>query len=106
MINLSEKAQSEVKRLVGENKPGAFLRVGVRGGGCSGLTYDVKFDDKQNTDDRVYEIGGVKLVCDPKSFIYLDGMTVDFSTDLVGGGFRFINPNATGSCGCGTSFSV
>ncbi len=107
MITMSENAQSEVKRLISEqNKPGAFLRVGVRGGGCSGLTYDVKFDDKLNEYDRVFEIGGLKLVCDTKSFVYLDNMMVDYSTDLVGGGFKFVNPNATGSCGCGTSFSV
>ena len=106
MITLSEKAQSEVKRLIESNKPGSFLRVGVKGGGCSGLTYDIKFDDQQGETDRIYEINGVKVVCDPKSFIYLDGMMIDFSTDLVGGGFKFVNPNASGSCGCGTSFSV
>jgi iron-sulfur cluster assembly protein len=106
MITLSENAQNEVKRLVSQNKPGSFLRVGVRGGGCSGMTYDIKFDDKTLEDDRVYDISGVKVVCDSKSFIYLDGMMIDFSTELVGGGFKFINPNATGSCGCGTSFSV
>ena len=107
MITMSENAQSEVKRLFSQqNKPGLFLRVGVRGGGCSGLTYDVKLDDKLNEFDRAFEFNGVKLVCDSKSFVYLDNMMVDYSTDLVGGGFKFVNPNATGSCGCGTSFSV
>ena len=107
MIHLSETAKSEVQRLLAQQaKPGAFLRVGVRGGGCSGLTYDVKFDDKQDEFDRVFDIKGVKVVCDSKSFVYLDNMTVDYSNELVGGGFRFVNPNATGSCGCGTSFSV
>ena len=107
MIQLSENAQSEVKRLIAQqNKPGVFLRASVKGGGCSGLTYDVRFDDASNEYDRVFDTGGVKVVCDSKSFVYLDGMTIDYSADLVGGGFRFINPNATGSCGCGTSFSV
>ena len=106
MIQLTENARQEVKRLIGQQKPGSFLRVGVKGGGCSGLTYDIKFDDKMNEFDRAYEIDGVRVVCDSKSFIYLDGMAIDHSTELVGGGFKFINPNATGSCGCGTSFSV
>ena len=106
MIQLSEKAQKEVERLVQQQKPGSFLRLSVKGGGCSGMTYDVKFDDKQGEYDRVFESGGVKMVCDSKSLVYLDGMTVDYSNELVGGGFRFINPNATGSCGCGTSFAV
>ena len=107
MIQLTDVAKEEVKKLIEQqNKPGAFLRVGVKGGGCSGLSYDVQFDDKINEYDRVYEINGVKVVCDSKSFIYLDGMAIDFSKELVGGGFKFINPNATGTCGCGTSFSA
>ena len=107
MIQLTDVAKNEVKKLIEQqSKPGAFLRVGVKGGGCSGLSYDVNFDDKINEYDRVYEIDGVKVVCDSKSFIYLDGMAIDYSKDLVGGGFRFINPNATGTCGCGTSFSA
>lgn len=107
MINLSETAHGEVKRLLEQQqKPGMFLRVGVKGGGCSGLTYEVNFDDQMKEWDRVFELNGVKMVCDSKSLVYLDGMTVDYSRDLVGGGFRFVNPNATGNCGCGTSFSV
>ena len=107
MIQLTEKAQEEVRKLLAQqNKPGVFLRLGVRGGGCSGMTYDVKFDDQIGEWDRSFEVGGLKVVCDVKSLLYLDRMTVDYSTELVGGGFRFINPNATGSCGCGTSFSV
>ena len=107
MIYLTEKALGKVKNLLDEqNKPGLFFRVGVKGGGCSGLTYDVKFDDKQNENDKIYDINGVKVVCDPKSDLYLFGMTIDYSTELVGAGFKFINPNATGSCGCGTSFTV
>ena len=107
MINLSENAQKEVKKLVAvQDKANAFLRVSVKGGGCSGMTYEVRLDDKQNDADRVFEVGGVKIICDLKSLLYLDGMTVDFSNELVGGGFRFVNPNASGTCGCGTSFAV
>ncbi len=108
MILISDTATEQVKKLIEQqSKPGVFLRVGVRGGGCSGLTYDVKLDDKLGEFDRTFEFkDGIKVVCDTKSFVYLDNMTVDFSSDLVGGGFRFVNPNATGSCGCGTSFSV
>lgn len=105
MIQLSETAKEEVKKLV-ERKPGSFLRIGVKGGGCSGLTYEVRLDDQSREFDRVFDMGGVKVVCDSKSFVYLDNMTIDYSGELVGGGFKFINPNATGSCGCGTSFSV
>lgn len=106
MITLSDKAQNEVKRLLSQAKPGTFLRLAVKGGGCSGMTYDVKFDDSSQEHDRAFEVNGIKVVSDPKSLLYLTGMTIDFSTELVGGGFKFINPNATGSCGCGTSFSV
>ncbi len=107
MIQLSDVAKKEVQRLIeDQNKPGVFLRASVKGGGCSGLTYDVHFDDKQGEYDRVFEANGVKVVCDSKSLVYLDGMTIDYSTELVGGGFRFVNPNAKGSCGCGTSFAV
>lgn len=106
MIQLSENAKTEVQRLLGQEKPGSFLRVSVKGGGCSGLSYDVKFDHLEQPYDRTFDLDGVRVVCDSKSLVYLDGMTVDFSKDLVGGGFRFVNPNASGTCGCGTSFSV
>lgn len=107
MIQLSENAKKEVEKLLQQqNKPGLFLRVGVRGGGCSGLTYDFKLDDQAKEYDRTFEVDGIKIVSDSKSLVYLDGMMIDYSSELVGGGFKFINPNATGSCGCGTSFSV
>lgn len=105
MIQLSPIAKEEVEKLL-QGKSGAFLRVGVKGGGCSGLSYDVKVDDKEQPLDRSWDVDGVKIVCDTKSLVYLDGMTIDFSRELVGGGFRFVNPNASGSCGCGTSFAV
>ena len=107
MIQLSENAQKAIVRLQTEQgKPGTLFRVSVKGGGCSGMTYDVKLDDKQEAQDRLYEMNGIKVVSDIKSLLYLEGMMIDFSTELVGGGFRFINPNAKGSCGCGTSFAV
>ena len=88
MIQLTDIAKQEVKKLIDQQgKPGAFLRVGVKGGGCSGLSYEVQFDDAVKEYDRVYDIEGVKVVCDSKSFIYLDGMAIDYSKELVGGGF-------------------
>jgi iron-sulfur cluster assembly accessory protein len=107
MIQLSENAQKAIARLRAEqNRPDALLRVGVKGGGCSGMTYEVQFDDEQTDKDRVFDAGGVRVVCDLKSLLYVDGMTIDYVSDMMGSGFRFINPNAKGSCGCGTSFTA
>jgi iron-sulfur cluster assembly protein len=107
MIQLSENAQKAVAKLRAEqNQPDAMLRVGVKGGGCSGMTYEVRFDDKKTDKDRVFDVNGVRLVCDIKSLLYVDGMTIDYVSDMMGSGFRFVNPNAKGSCGCGTSFTV
>ncbi len=107
MIQLSDNAKKAVEKLLKEQaKPEAYLRIGVKGGGCSGMSYDVKLDERKDALDREFDLNGVKVLCDSKSLIYLDGMTIDFSNELVGGGFRFVNPNASGTCGCGTSFSV
>ena len=107
MIQLTGVAKEEVERLIKQQtKAGMFLRIGVKTGGCAGLTYDVKFDDQMHEHDRTYEIQGIQIVSDPKSLLYLEGMIIDYSKDLVGGGFKFTNPIATGTCGCGTSFSV
>ena len=81
------------------------LRLGVMGGGCSGLSYSIKFDTRPRERDRVYEFDGVRIFVDPKSFIYLHGMTLDYEETLMRQGFNFINPNSTRSCGCGSSFS-
>jgi iron-sulfur cluster assembly protein len=81
------------------------LRLGVLGGGCSGLSYSIKFDTRPRERDRVYEFDGVRLFVDPKSFVYLHGMTLDYEQTLMKQGFNFINPNSTRSCGCGSSFS-
>ena len=82
------------------------LRLGVSGGGCSGLSYVIKFDTHPRERDRIFEFDGVRIFIDPKSFIYLHGMTLDYEETLMRQGFNFINPNATRSCGCGTSFSA
>lgn len=84
------------------------LRVGVRGGGCSGMSYTMNFEDPNNIQetDEVYDYGGFKVVCDPKSMLYLYGLVLDYSDALIGGGFQFTNPNANQTCGCGKSFSA
>ncbi|MBI1784154.1 iron-sulfur cluster assembly accessory protein [Candidatus Sumerlaeota bacterium] len=106
-IDLSPAAIQEVHCLMkAESKEGCGLRVGVKGGGCSGLSYTMQFDEKPGEHDRVQEVDGVKLYIDPKSYLYLNGMLLDYTTELIGGGFKFVNPNATKTCACGTSFSV
>lgn len=107
MIELTQEAITEVKRLLTqEDKEDWGLRVGVAGGGCSGLSYTLAFDENPNDNDNVMDCNGVKVYCDPKSYLFLNGMTLDFSTELLTGGFKFINPNAARSCSCGTSFSA
>jgi iron-sulfur cluster assembly protein len=81
------------------------LRLGVMGGGCSGLSYSIKFDTQPRERDRIFEFDGVRVFVDPKSFLYLHGMTLDYEETLMRQGFNFINPNSTRSCGCGSSFS-
>ena len=82
------------------------LRLGVSGGGCSGLSYQIRFDSKPRERDRVYEFEGVRVFVDPKSFIYLAGMILDWEESLIKQGFNFVNPNSSKSCGCGSSFSA
>jgi iron-sulfur cluster assembly protein len=108
VISLTERATQEVRRIVSEQKlpEATALRVGVKGGGCSGFSYTLGFDDQVSETDQVYEIEGVRVVCDPKSFLYLNGTQIDFEDTLMGRGFKFGNPNAAKSCGCGESFSV
>lgn len=108
MVNLSENAAKEVKRLMlQQNQPSLALRFGVKGGGCSGMTYfmNIEKDEPREVDD-VIEQDGVKILVDKKSHLYVHGMTIDYESSLTGGGFKFENPNAKGSCGCGTSFTV
>ncbi len=107
VIDLTDVAASEVKRLIeSQNLQGQHLRIGVQGGGCSGLMYSLHFDEKVNDDDQVYDIKGVKVVIETKSAMYLQGTQIDFVESLTGGGFKFGNPNASRSCGCGSSFSA
>lgn len=82
------------------------LRLGVQGGGCSGLSYNIRFDSQARERDRVFTFGDLRLFVDPKSFIYLSGMVLDYENTLMKQGFNFINPNASRSCGCGSSFSA
>ena len=107
IISLTDAALKEVKRLI--NVQGIVeggLRLGVKGGGCSGLSYTINFDDKIGQYDQVYEIDGVKVIVDAKSAIYLQGTQLDYQKDLLGGNFKFLNPNANKTCGCGESFSA
>ena len=108
MIYISDNAKKKVMELMSEAQLGDdhFLRVGVVGGGCSGLTYQLDFDNEPQPEDQVFEDKGIKLVTDLKSFLYLCGTTLDFSRGLDGKGFNFVNPNASRSCGCGESFAV
>ncbi len=107
MIQLTQGAQEKVRELlVKQGGPNTVFRVSVKGGGCSGMTYDVKIDTEMREGDKLWVWGEITVVCDPKSLIYLEGMTIDYQDLLVGGGFQFKNPNASGSCGCGTSFAV
>ncbi len=108
MITVTEKALEKARMLIKEeNRPGdSFIRVGVAGGGCSGLTYMLEFDHVVNPNDKVFEDKGIKIVCDKKSFLYLVGTELDFTDGLNGKGFAFNNPNASRTCGCGESFAV
>ncbi|MDA0714545.1 MAG: iron-sulfur cluster assembly accessory protein [Bacteroidetes bacterium] len=108
MIKVRDNAREQVmKLLANEGAPeGSFVRVGVKGGGCSGLMYKMDFDQDLKEDDKVFEDNGVKVVVDKKSFLYLVGTELDFSGGLNGKGFQFINPNANRTCGCGESFSI
>lgn len=106
-INITPKAIVEVKRLIAEQKEeNLMLRVGVQGGGCSGLSYAMSFEDKVDEYDTIIEKDGLKIIADQKSLIYMGGTTIDFSTELLSGGFRFENPKSLRGCSCGTSFSV
>ena len=107
MIKVSNNAKTEAVRLMtAEGKENLFIRVGVSGGGCSGLMYNLEFDNNMKDGDQEFENNGVKVVVDKKSFLYLLGTELDFSGGLNGKGFVFINPNASRTCGCGESFSL
>ena len=108
-LKMTPEANVQAKKLLARkfaDNPEMGFRVGVRGGGCSGLSYALDMEDKVNAYDHVFNLDGVKVVVDKKSFTYLKGMTIVWSGNLISGGFEFENPNATKSCGCGTSFTV
>ncbi|RIA11001.1 iron-sulfur cluster assembly protein [Flavobacteriaceae bacterium MAR_2010_72] len=109
MIKVSETAKKKVIELMTDDGFDAaqhFVRVGVKSGGCSGLSYDLKFDKQELEGDKVFEDNGVKIIVDKKSFLYLIGTTLEYSGGLNGSGFVFNNPNANRTCGCGESFSL
>lgn len=108
MIKVNDSARDQVLKLIStEQHPAdAFIRVGVKGGGCSGLMYELEFDNQVKEGDQVFEDNGTKVVVDKKSFLYLVGTELEYSGGLNGKGFVFVNPNANRTCGCGESFSI
>lgn len=109
MIKVSESAKKKVVSLMEDDGFDAvtdYVRVGVKSGGCSGLSYDLTFDKEQQDADKVFEDNGIKVIVDKKSFLYLVGTTLEYSGGLNGKGFVFNNPNANRTCGCGESFSL
>ena len=107
-ISITEKAIARVRSAMAKEQvspESGGLRLGVQGGGCSGLTYNIRFDSQARERDRVFDFDGVRVFVDPKSFIYLHGMVLDYEETLMQQGFVFRNPNASRSCGCGSSFS-
>lgn len=107
MIHLSTAAVNEIRRLLLKQlKPNTLFRLQVQAGGCSGLFYELRFDETIGKEDQVYECNGIPVVVDAQSVNYITGLTIDYTEDLMGGGFRFHNPVAIALCGCGNSFST
>ena len=109
MVILTETAAREIKTIISQQELDAEkikLRLGVKGGGCSGFSYLLDLTETQKDTDEVFEQHGISVICDPKSLLYLNGATVDFKDEVMGRGFVFNNPNATSSCGCGSSFTA
>ena len=108
-IELSETAAREIKTIIKQqelDEQNIRLRVGVKGGGCSGFSYLLDLTEQARETDEDFEQHGIRIVCDPKSYLYLNGTSIDFKDEVMGRGFVFNNPNATSSCGCGSSFSA
>lgn len=106
MIEVTNSATEKIRGMLDGNNPGGLLRLGVVGGGCSGLQYKFKYESKPRGNDNVFDVDGVQLCVDPKSYEYLDGMTLDYMETLLEQRFLFKNPKAEKSCGCGKSFQV
>ena len=106
-VTLTKKAAIRINAILeGEKKTGYALRISVVGGGCSGMSYNIAFDNKKQEFDKIFKSKGVKIYCDLKSWLYVKGTEVDYSDDILSGGFKINNPNAERTCGCGTSFSA
>lgn len=105
-VNISETAAKHIARQLDSRGSGLGIRVGIKTSGCSGMAYVLEFVDRSNDDDQVFEEHGVKVIVDEKSLAYLDGTLLDFKKEGLNEGFEFTNPNATGECGCGESFTV
>jgi iron-sulfur cluster assembly protein len=106
MIHLSQAAVSEIGRIKSRQQPNALFRLAVKPGGCSGFFYDMSFDKAIKVGDQLFNLDEIQVVIDATSLNYLNGLRVDYSEDLMGGGFRFHNPQAIVTCGCGNSFST
>ena len=107
MLQLTEVAAGKVKEIMSQQNPApTALRVAVVGGGCSGFSYHMAFDNQENPSDNVYQFDGVKVLVDQMSEMYLDGVSIDYIETLEGAGFKFNNPNVKSTCGCGSSFTV
>ena len=106
LVRLTEGASVKISQLVEREKQGEFLRIRITGGGCNGLSYRMKFVDEPRKGDLYVESEGSKVLVDSKTALYLKGTTLDYSDKLVGGGFKFSNPNAKASCSCGESFNL
>jgi iron-sulfur cluster assembly protein len=103
-VKLTERAAQEVKTIIEQQelKDAIYLRMGVKGGGCSGFSYALDLTEHKGEQDEEWDIHGIKVICDPRSQLYLEGTTVDFKDEIMGRGFVFNNPNASGTCGCGS----
>ncbi len=106
MIQVTEKAADRIRQILAKEGVGGGLRLAVQGGGCSGFSYVFKIETKERLSDHVFPLDGAKVMIDPKSFVYLDGLTLDYKESLIQSGFTIDNPNAQKTCSCGTSFSV
>ncbi|MDZ8024711.1 MAG: HesB/IscA family protein [Nostoc sp. SerVER01] len=106
MIHLSQAAASEIGRIKSKQQPNVLFRLAIKPGGCSGLFYDMSFDEAIKAGDRVFDFDEIHVIVDAESLNQLNGLTVDYSEDLMGGGFRFHNPQAIATCTCGNSFSI
>ncbi len=106
MIKLTQAAATEIKRLQSKQQLNILFRLAVKPGGCSGWFYDMSFEQTLKVDDRIFECNTVQVVIDAETFPYINGLTLDYSEDLMGGGFRFDNNSAKTTCGCGNSFSI